>query len=77
MAVDYMLNDRPIKSWIDRNGWGARERLCRQLGLSSKWLSLIRNGERLPRGDHLIALADALGVSVEDLVIRKPKKPRS
>lgn len=76
-AVEYGLNLAPVDEWIEKNGRGARERLCGKIGTSMSWFNKIRSTQQLPAGRQLAALADELGVPVDTLVIRRPKKPRN
>lgn len=77
MDFDYRIDAHPIETYLTRDGRGARERLCAKMGATGTTLDVIRRTGRVPQGKILIGLADAIGVKVDDLVIRKPKKPRN
>ena len=54
-------------------GW-RQNALAEQAGLRSQRLSNIERGVQLPRVDELVRLARALGVSLDELVLGRPRR---
>ena len=48
-------------------GW-SREKLAGEVGLNYFTLQRIEAGRRLPRVEHLVAIAELLGLSLDDLL---------
>jgi transcriptional regulator with XRE-family HTH domain len=45
-----------------------QDRLCAKVSINRSVISRMENGHRLPRLDHIVRLADAVGVQVRDLL---------
>jgi hypothetical protein len=74
LEAEYRLNVPALRSWLKSNGSGAKERLCGAIGKSHRFIELLLQNGNLPTGRNLFALAEAMGVRVEDLAIRVSKK---
>lgn len=53
-----------------------QKELGRLIGVAEATISNYENGKREPKLDKLVALADALNVSIDELVRGKEKEPR-
>lgn len=59
--------ESPVKIWREHRGLSASE-LAREAGLSRAYVSQIESGARSPGIDALKAIAQALGVDIDELV---------
>jgi DNA-binding XRE family transcriptional regulator len=68
--VVYAILDgaKPVKVWRDYRGLGQKE-LAENAGISVPYLSQIETGKRKGSLEALSAIARALGVSLDDLVV--------
>lgn len=70
--------DKEYRKWFSRNikyllsskGMSQRE-LARKIGLTEACMSRYCNGNRLPSVDRAVLMAQAMNVSIEELVIRR------
>lgn len=66
--VDRLLGgENPIRVWRDHRGLSGRA-LAEQAGIAPAYLSQIETGKREGKVETLKAIAEALGVMVDDLV---------
>ena len=72
--VTYALLDgeNPIKVWRDYRGL-TQQQVAEQTGISKPYLSQLESGQRRGTTDVLAAIAKALNVSLDDLVIPNPE----
>lgn len=59
--------ENPIRVWRDHRGL-TQEELSERAGIRKAYLSQIENGKRTGSAKVLVALAEALGVAIEDLL---------
>ena len=71
---EWQFNVDLLNQWIEKHGTGARERLAGACDLSAGAIEKIRSNGHMPNGGNLFALAEAMGVPVERLGVRVPKK---
>jgi ribosome-binding protein aMBF1 (putative translation factor) len=57
-------NLEEARGWIGLS----QGQLARKIGVNASQVGRLENGERCPRLDRVVALADALGVQVRDLL---------
>lgn len=72
--VKWELNVSLLDDWLQENGRGSKERLAATIGRTTGFLDEVRRTKRVPSGTSLFALSEAMGVRVEKLVVRVPKK---
>jgi len=67
--VPYAILDgeNPIRIWREHRGFTQR-RLAETAGISTPYLSQIESGKRKGTTDVLVAIAKALGISLDDIV---------
>lgn len=73
-VLDMQFNGPLLEDWLSKQGRGAKERLAVTIGRSASFIEKLMQRKNMPNGDALVALADAMGVSVEKLVLRRSKK---
>ena len=68
--VTYAILDgeNPIRIWREHRGF-TQQRLAETAGISTPYLSQIESGKRKGTTDVLAALAKALGLSLDDIVV--------
>lgn len=69
------MNTRLIDAWLERNQPNALAKLSAKSGLSVSTLSNIRNHKTSTSVDNARALANVLGVSLDELVPGGDKTP--
>lgn len=67
-----MINGEKIKSRLMELGMTQRQ-LAEAVGVTDQMISYIIQGKRIPGGDKLISIAEALGCSLDDIVVRKER----
>ena len=71
-VVDALLaGEQPVKVWREYRQM-TRQHLAREAKISEPYLSQIESGKRNGSTEVLTALADALNINLDDLVIRNP-----
>lgn len=71
-VVDALLaGEQPVKVWREYRQM-TRHHLAREAKISDPYLSQIESGKRTGSTEVLTALADALNINLDDLVIRNP-----
>jgi transcriptional regulator with XRE-family HTH domain len=63
-----------LERWLHENGDGSRELLAGACNISSAAIEKIRERGHMPNGANLFALAEAMGITVDRLAIKVPKK---
>lgn len=64
------ISERFGHNLAEARGWigMSQGQLARKIGVAPSQVIRLENGERCPRLDRIVALADALGVQVRDLL---------
>lgn len=73
LNIDFEFNPVPLEKWLAKNGDGAKAALAYMVGIEPTLIDKLKSKRHLPNGHNLCAIAVALGLTVEELVIRKKK----
>lgn len=64
IAEQFGRNLAEARGWVGLS----QAQLARQIGIKQSQLARLENGERCPRLDRIVTLAEAVGVQVRDLL---------
>ncbi len=64
ISSQFGRNLEEARGWIGMS----QGQLARKVGVAPSQVGRLENGERCPRLDRIVALADALGIQVRDLL---------
>lgn len=64
ISEQFGRNLEEARGWIGMS----QGQLARKVGVNQSQVGRLENGERCPRLDRIVALADALGIQVRDLL---------
>jgi hypothetical protein len=74
LNIEFEFNVSLLDKWLEKQGDGAKTGLAYSIGVTPTMIDKLRVKRNLPTGSNLAAFAAALGVPIDHLVIRVPKK---
>jgi hypothetical protein len=74
LEVEFRFNAAILDKWFERQGEGAQAGLAYTIGCHPTLFDKLRTYGTMPNGKHLAAISTATKISMDELVIRVPKK---